>query len=199
MTRAMLEYRRTTKAPLQTGAFRCIPMRIVRDNDGNLVINIARRTKTLLEVAEKLWLIINDGSTSSSEKLSGISEVVRQSKGMGDTWTKMILVSIDIAFPDLRLLIERCEVGRGAIDALKRLLPDPRGAHLANQTSQGLLMFVTGLVNARGDAVSNRSHFWDLLSKIEAFACTKFGNFPLVIGFIPTNKRIITNNTIVTD
>ena len=41
-------------------------------------------------------------------------------------------------------------------------------------------MFVTGVVNARDDAVSNRSHFWDLLSKIEAFACTKFGNFPLV-------------------
>ena len=97
----------------------------------NLVINIARRTKTLLEVAEKLWLIINDGSTSSSDKLCGISEVVRQAKGMGDTWTKMILVSIDIAFPDLRLLTERCEVGRGAIDGLKRLLQT-----LAVHTSQ---------------------------------------------------------------
>ena len=82
----MLEYRRTTKAPMQTGAFRCIPMRLVRDNDENLVIDIARRTQTLLEVSEKLWLIINDGSTSSSEKFGGISEVVRQAKGMGPAW-----------------------------------------------------------------------------------------------------------------
>ena len=196
VTRAMLEYRRTTKAPLQTGAFRCIPMRLVRDNDENLVINIARRTKTLLEVAEKLWLIINDGSTSSSEKFSGISEVVRQSKGMGDTWTKMILVSIDIAFPDLRLLTERCEVGRGAIDGLKRLLPDSGGAHFANQTSQELLIFVTGVVNAQDDAVSNRSHLWDLLSQVEAFARTKFRNLPLVVRHMDTTQHELGAGTV---
>ena len=136
------------------------------------------------------------GLRPPQKKFSGISEVVRQSKGMGDTWTKMILASIDIAFPDLRLLTERCEVGRGAIDGLKRLLPDPRGAHLANQTSQELLMFVTRVVNARGDAVSNRSQFCDLLSNIEAFACTKFGNFPLVVRHMNTTRHELGAGTV---
>ena len=57
-------------------------------------------------------------------------------------------------------------------------------------------MFVTGVVNARGDVVSNRSHFCDLLSKIEAFACTKFGNLPLVVRHMDTTQHELGAGTV---
>ena len=57
-------------------------------------------------------------------------------------------------------------------------------------------MFVTGVVNARDDAVSNRSHVWDLLSKIEASACTKFGNFPLVVRHMDTTRHELGAGTV---
>ena len=45
---------------LQTPAFRCIPARIVKDDDENLVRNIAERTQTLLAVADRVWPLVCD-------------------------------------------------------------------------------------------------------------------------------------------
>ena len=196
VTMAMLEYRRTTKAPLQTAAFRCVPARITDDPDENLVINIARRTQTLLEVAAKVWPMIQDRSTSSVDKFINISAVVRQGKGMGDTWIKMLMVSIDIAFPDLRLLADRCEVGSGAIDGLKRLLPDARGEELVTQKPQDSLRLVRHAVNARCDNVSNMSYFWELLLKVELSASRKYANLPMVARHMCTADQGLSAGTV---
>lgn len=110
---------------MQTSAFLAIPERLCQDDDENLARNVALRTRTLLEVAEKVWPLVHDEKLNSLEKFEEISKTIQQGRRLGETWSKMLMaptlrfsayncireVSIDIAYPKLQLLSSTCDVG----------------------------------------------------------------------------------------
>jgi len=107
---------------LQTSCFLIIPERLVDDDDENLIINLLARTQRLIQLAEDLWPMVNDTKTSTAEKFETIRSKIRSVRSLGDTWVKMLTVVIDIALPNLQLLQDRCEVGIGASDPLRKIL-----------------------------------------------------------------------------
>jgi len=121
MCEELLAYRSQGNA-LQTSCFLMIPDRLVEDEDLNLVLNILIRTQKLIMLAGALWPVVNDKATSPSQKYRTIIEKVQGVSGFGDTWAKMLMVCIDIAFPHLGLLKDRCEVGIGAMGPLRQIL-----------------------------------------------------------------------------
>lgn len=123
MDKDMMVFRKGGRA-LQTGCFLIIPERLVPDLDQNLVLNILQRTQRLINLANTLWPIVHDKTTSPNAKFDLISRRISEVKSLGDTWVKMLMVCIDICKPDLRLLHNRCEVGVGAADPLRKLLED---------------------------------------------------------------------------
>ncbi|CAJ1451365.1 unnamed protein product [Effrenium voratum] len=177
VTRALLEYRRRTRQALQTSAFLAIPERLCQDDDENLARNVAMRTRTLLEVAEKVWPLVHDQKLVGSEKFQEISKTIQAGRRLGETWAKMLMVSIDIAYPKLQLLASTCDVGVGALKALQRLFPgslEPREA----------LVRATRAANcARLPAASN---FWGLLAKVESRLQTRFSGMPRVLDQVST-------------
>eukprot|EP00933_Yihiella_yeosuensis_P025137 TRINITY_DN19501_c0_g1_i1.p1 TRINITY_DN19501_c0_g1~~TRINITY_DN19501_c0_g1_i1.p1 ORF type:complete len:554 (-),score=127.96 TRINITY_DN19501_c0_g1_i1:179-1840(-) len=121
MEKDMLKFRKTGR-PLQTSCFLIIPERILKDDDENLVRNIVNRSVRLIKLAKDLWNVVKDKKTTSSQKYDTIAEKIRGVNLLGDTWVKMLMVCIDICLPDLKLLAERCEVGVGASDPMRKLL-----------------------------------------------------------------------------
>ena len=71
-----MKYRRETHLPLQTGAFLSIPERLLEDNDENLVINVARRTQRLLDIAMEIWPTLQNPNLSNAEKFQQISRIL---------------------------------------------------------------------------------------------------------------------------
>merc|ERR1712048_1092639 len=62
---------------------------------------------------------------ANSETLfNKISTMISETRGMGETWVKMLEVCIDIACPHLKLLQKRCEVGTGAMGGMRQILED---------------------------------------------------------------------------
>jgi len=181
IAREMLMYRRHTRQPLQTLAFRCIPARLCEDDDENLVRNIVLRTQTLLGVAERVWPIVGDDSKNAAVKFGEISREVRKGQGLGETWAKMLMVSIDIAYPKLRLLAEHCDVGVGAMGGLKRLLGTTAAAANAEGATgvKADLERVTAAANA--SKLPSARHFWDLLPHVERLAQEEYHEFALVL------------------
>lgn len=163
---AMLAFRREGKRPLQTQAFRAIPARLCEDDDENLVRNISLRTQTLLKVAEGVWPIIHDASKPADDKFQEISAEVRKGRGLGDTWVKMIMVSIDILFPDLNLLVDRCDVGVGASGGLRMLFPVG-----FNDSTQALEVLTKA---SNTSEVASVKKFWKFLPVVEKMARGKF-------------------------
>eukprot|EP00931_Biecheleriopsis_adriatica_P074166 TRINITY_DN48286_c0_g1_i1.p1 TRINITY_DN48286_c0_g1~~TRINITY_DN48286_c0_g1_i1.p1 ORF type:complete len:673 (-),score=190.16 TRINITY_DN48286_c0_g1_i1:37-2055(-) len=176
VTMSMLDYRRRTRQPLQTSAFLAIPERICDDDDENLARNVAMRTQTLLQVAEGVWPIIQDSAKSPQEKFAEISKQIQSGRRLGETWSKMIMVSIDIAYPKLRLLAENCDVGTGAVKGLSRLLPS------SSLESQSETRAALGLATAAANSCESHGagHFWKLLEKVEVLARKRYGHLPLV-------------------
>ncbi|CAE7934628.1 NAMPT [Symbiodinium sp. KB8] len=179
ITRSMLAYRKKTGHALQTSAFLAIPKRLCQDDDENLVQNVAQRTRTLLEVAEQLWPILHNDSLASMEKFEEISRTIQAGYCLGETWAKMLMVSIDIAYPNEQLLANSCDVGVGALKALQRLFNGScpldmrealrRATKAANESQRRA---------ARG--------FWSLLSQVEAMAKNRFAKLPLVLQQVST-------------
>ncbi|CAE7747690.1 for [Symbiodinium sp. CCMP2456] len=191
MTQAMLDFRRRTRQPLQTGAFLSIPQRLCPDDDENLARNVARRTRTLLEIAEKVWPVIQDSSCSSSEKFRWISGTIRSAQGLGETWTKMLMVTMDIAYPDLNLLAESCNVGLGAFKAFKRLAPDHKNSPRRCQQS---LQKITAAANlSTSDAALG---FWSLLDEVEILARRRFPGSPLILAQVSTSRGQLSASTV---
>lgn len=123
MEEELLAFRRQGHA-LQTGCFLIIPERILEDDNENLARNIVIRSQRLVELAKDLWPIVQQKKTSAHEKFELISKAIGNVKTLGDTWVKMLMVCIDICLPKLGLLHERCEVGIGAADPMRKLLED---------------------------------------------------------------------------
>ena len=107
---------------LQTSCFLIIPERLVKNDNDNIVINLLLRTQRLINLAEKLWPVVHDKNTSTSQKYATIQEKIEACRGLGETWVKMLMVVIDIAMPDLGLLHDCCPVGNGASDPLRKIL-----------------------------------------------------------------------------
>ncbi|CAE8680821.1 unnamed protein product [Polarella glacialis] len=184
VTKSMLEYRRRTKQPLQTMAFRCIPARLCEDDDENLVRNIALRTRTLLEVAGQVWPIVCDSAKSPEAKFDQISREIQRGHGLGDTWAKMLMASIDIAYPDLGLLSKNCDVGVGAVGGLRRLMPNSGLDAEASSSRLAALKLVTKAANrCKRPSVAS---FWQLLSKVERVAHQRYKKMPLIMKQVAT-------------
>eukprot|EP00747_Dinoflagellata_sp_TGD_P063786 gnl/TRDRNA2_/TRDRNA2_153607_c0_seq1.p1 gnl/TRDRNA2_/TRDRNA2_153607_c0~~gnl/TRDRNA2_/TRDRNA2_153607_c0_seq1.p1 ORF type:complete len:603 (-),score=141.02 gnl/TRDRNA2_/TRDRNA2_153607_c0_seq1:79-1887(-) len=110
--------------PLQTSCFLIIPERILSDDDANLARNLVLRTQRLIGLAREVYPIVKDKKTSADQKFDMIAEKIQGVKLLGDTWVKMLMVVIDIGFPEIGLLRDRCTVGIGAADPLRTLLED---------------------------------------------------------------------------
>mmetsp|Transcript_32186 Transcript_32186/g.75570 ORF Transcript_32186/g.75570 Transcript_32186/m.75570 type:complete len:648 (+) Transcript_32186:66-2009(+) len=173
MEKAMLAYRRKTGAPLLTNCFRIIPERILKDDDENLVRSITNRSQRLVPVAEEAFAVMKDKKRSPTEKLEAMSAMVQDTQGMGETWSKMLTVCIDLAYPQERLLETDCDVGTGAAPPLRALRPDQKGVE-----RKEALKILLDDVNA--SKTSSSKHFWTLLKEVEGKLRTKFKAHPLV-------------------
>lgn len=188
ITRSMLSYRKKTGQPLQTSAFLAIPERLCQDDDENLAQNVAQRTRTLLEVAEQLWPILRDHSLSSLEKFEQISRAIQAGYRLGETWAKMLMVSIDIAYPKEQLLTNNCDVGVGALKALQRLF----NGNCPLDVRCALRRATRAANESQGRAALD---FWRLLSQVEAMAKKHFAKLPLVLQQVSSQ---ITQLSVVT-
>lgn len=189
LEKSMREYRKSTKKPLLTLSFRMIPERLLPDDDENLVRSIVRRTQRLLEVADKVWPVVKDKTKKPAQKFDEISEIVQNANGLGETWAKMLMVCIDLAYPEQALLESHCDVGIGAQAPLRVLLgeggpQDPR---------QALQALTTALNRASG---ASSAHFWALLPKVEQLARKTFGKLKLMDKQLSTKKGNISNVTL---
>jgi len=183
VTMAMLAYRRKTRHPLQTSAFLAIPERLCQDDDENLARNVAMRTRTLLEVAENVWPIVHNQNLTSLEKFEEISKTIQTGRRLGETWSKMLMVSIDIAYPKLQLLANTCDVGVGAVKALQRLFPES-----GKEDPRDLLGFATRAANSSKTVAAQ--NFWHLLNKVESMARKRFGELPLVLEQVCNSAQL---------
>ncbi|CAE7208815.1 NAMPT [Symbiodinium natans] len=179
ITQSMLSYRKKTGHPLQTSAFLAIPERLCQDDDENLAKNVAQRTRTLLEVAEQLWPILHNSSLASVEKFEEISRTIQAAYRLGETWAKMLMVSIDIAYPKEQLLANSCDVGVGALKALQRLFNGKCALDLRDA-----LRRATRAANESQRRAAKG--FWLLLGQVEAMAKKRFAKLPLVLRQVNT-------------
>lgn len=174
MEKALLDYRHTTRKPLLTICFRMIPDRLLEDDDANLVRNIILRTQKLLELSESIWPILKHDVKTAAQKFEGISTIIQNEVGLGETWAKMLTVCLDLAYPSLGLLASQCDVGVGAITPLRRLLP---GGGPADH--QEALEALRKEFNTATSA--SAKHFWDILAEVEASERKHFEKFALIV------------------
>ena len=179
VTQSMLAYRRAGRQAMQTSAFRAIPKRLSPDDDVNLARNIALRTRGLLEIAEEVWPILQKRKLKSLDKFEKISKTIQTGKGLGQTWSKMLLMSIDIAYPKLQLLASTCDVGVGALKGLQKLFPS---SNMSNP--RDVLVQATHAANSL-DTETTQS-FWQLLAEVEGLAQQRFRKLPLVLNQVST-------------
>eukprot|EP00420_Gonyaulax_spinifera_P021539 CAMPEP_0197907424 /NCGR_PEP_ID=MMETSP1439-20131203/64808_1 /TAXON_ID=66791 /ORGANISM="Gonyaulax spinifera, Strain CCMP409" /LENGTH=540 /DNA_ID=CAMNT_0043528855 /DNA_START=57 /DNA_END=1679 /DNA_ORIENTATION=+ len=123
MEKAVAKFRAQGRA-LQTACFLIIPERLIQDDDQNLILNFMIRTQRLIQLAAELWPLVQNKRKSADELFDEIKEKILAVKGLGDTWVKMLMVVIDIACPHLGLLQDRCEVGVGAADPMRKILEE---------------------------------------------------------------------------
>jgi len=198
MERSILAYRRRTHAPLQTGAFRIIPRRLVTDDDTNLVRNISLRNIELTKCAEEVWPIVestrrklrrNDVTPAELKKRSSklyvdLADHMRKVPRVGATWVKMLMVCIDHLFPRLCLLQENCEVGVGAKPGLSRIMQmrEPR----ATEAREGLKV-LTQSINRSSHPIGKA--FRKLLREVEKIAREKYKHNRLLCRHLCFGKR----------
>lgn len=184
----MLEYRRGPGKPaLQTGAFRMIPDRLTHDNDENLVQNICNRTQTLLRVADEVWPIVHDNQPN---KFTRISDKIQKADGLGDTWSKMLMVSIDIMYPDLCLVSSQCDVGIGAQPALQRILRDSQ-----QDAKVGLERLRVAMNESK---LASAAYFRKVLPQVERLAGERFKKDHHIMRHLRTGwtKEVFTASTV---
>lgn len=203
MEHAVSQYRQQTGKPLQTGAFRIIPKRLCTDDDENLARNLCVRTCALISLASNIYplifnarqTMIHEGTESErAEKISvrlydKLTKRMRKTTGIGETWVKMLMVCIDLRYPELHLLQAKCKVGIGAIGGLCRLLP------FSVAPPQEQLQCVTADLN-KPETVSSNNDFWNLLEKVESLAQTQFEQYPLLQQHLNTPKGSLSAGTI---
>jgi len=180
--RAILQYRRKTRRPLLTLCFRMIPRRVLEDDDENLVRSITTRTQQLLVVAEKLWPVVKDQESNSSQKFTRMSAIVQSADGLGETWAKMLMVCIDLAYPDLQLLETQCEVGIGALGPLFQLVPND--ARLGGLDDKARLRELVSRMNSSEEPESLA--FWSFLPQVERAGADKFEHLHLLVRQLQT-------------
>ena len=110
MDNTMLTYRRAATAPLLSSAFRAIPPRELPDDDANLIRSIVRRTCALLSVAESIFTTLKDDTLDVSVKYKRMSDKINGTPKLGPTSTKMLLVSVDLAYPKVGLCASKHEL-----------------------------------------------------------------------------------------
>ena len=110
MENTMLTYRRAAKAPLLSSAFRAIPPRELPDDDANLIRSIVRRTCALLSVAESIFITLKDDKPDVSVKYKRMSDKINGTPKLGPTSTKILLVSVDLAYPKVGLCASKHEL-----------------------------------------------------------------------------------------
>ena len=186
MENMILDYRRVKRQPLLTGAFRMIPPRALKDNDANLVRSIVSRTRRLLGVAAQIWPFV---VSCAEDKFDDISELLKDIEGIGSTWTKMIMVCLDIAYPDIGLLRSQCDVGTGAVEPLRVLLnltkmPDKKLA-------LGQLLQIVNSVRT-----NSSDFFWEYQKQVEIIARDRFRASPLILRQLRTPERELTAVTL---
>eukprot|EP00927_Polykrikos_kofoidii_P071882 TRINITY_DN68083_c0_g1_i1.p1 TRINITY_DN68083_c0_g1~~TRINITY_DN68083_c0_g1_i1.p1 ORF type:complete len:832 (+),score=143.91 TRINITY_DN68083_c0_g1_i1:285-2498(+) len=185
MEKSIIAYRRRTSLPLQTSAFRIIPRYLCADKDVNLARNICLRSAALLTAAEDILPRVlgakkmvqtcrGGGGASAAIKrapslFEEISSIIRRVEGVAGTWVKMLMVCIDLRYPELRLLRRRCEVGIGAERGLERLVPNGLDVEGARQPPQEQLALLTSELNASKKRGLYRN-FWTLLHEAERVA-----------------------------
>ena len=97
------------------------------------------------------------------------------------------MVSIDITSPAKKLLSEQCEVGTGAVDGLKKLLP--KGSYTTQKSG---LRKLTEMLNSKMK-IESAQHFWQLLPKVEAMVQQHHKNCPGVLEQMDIYKRGLTD------
>eukprot|EP00747_Dinoflagellata_sp_TGD_P095191 gnl/TRDRNA2_/TRDRNA2_166387_c3_seq3.p2 gnl/TRDRNA2_/TRDRNA2_166387_c3~~gnl/TRDRNA2_/TRDRNA2_166387_c3_seq3.p2 ORF type:complete len:217 (+),score=57.93 gnl/TRDRNA2_/TRDRNA2_166387_c3_seq3:68-652(+) len=134
-----------------------------------------------------------------------ISEAIEKVDGLGETWVKMLMIVIDIAFPQLKLLRDRCVVGIGAKDPLQSLLHDEG---LVQQTQNKSKSDKVQKSAAESKAmeklrekintskVPSNDHFWELLARVEAHGREHFKHLPLVVSQMQTPKQELSAATV---
>ena len=186
MEKLLLDYRRAGCKSLLTSAFRMIPPRVLKDDDANLVRSIVSRTRRLLGVAAQIWPFVR---SCAEDKFDKISKLLKDIEGIGDTWTKMIMVCLDIAYPDIGLLRSQCDVGKGAVEPLRILLnltkmPDKKLA-------LGQLLQIVNSVNTNSSVF-----FWEYQKQVETIAQDRFRASPLILRQLRAAERELTAVTL---
>ena len=195
MEQSMLRYRLETRRPLQTGAFRIIPERVCSDNDENLARNVCKRTCTLIGLAQEIFPKIQSEmskavpAAAAPQLYDEIYKIMVREKGIGDTWAKMLMVSIDFRYPSLELLLTQCEVGCGAEAGLRRLFPGD-SAPLREQ-----LRWLTADLNSPATKAI-ASDFWELLRRVERLGRAKCEGVPLLLDHLREAERGLSAATI---
>ena len=173
MEKSILAYRRSTGAPLQTSAYRCIPPRVLADNDKNLVRHITDRSMKLIQTAENAWRVLKSSRSTPARKMIQISKLCKEPTGFGDTTAKMLTCSIDLAYPEKHLLDEQCDVGVGAASILPCMLPGAASGDNARDLNNLLRV-----LNASQS--DHAPHFWAYLKEAENHVREKFRSASLV-------------------
>jgi hypothetical protein len=203
MGRDMMQYRRKdcNCRSLQTSAFRRIPKHICEYKYLNLVRNICVPSMTLVRVARDMFPLVKkallqcfasvdqtQAEASAKSLYAELLNTIRQAPGLGNTWSKMLMVSIDLRYPQLGLLQHSCEVGIGAVGGLRRLLPSatpPFRDYLARLTAE--------LNQATGDC---SERFLELLARVERQAHEHFRHGPLMRLSLATQRGAISAATV---
>eukprot|EP00746_Dinoflagellata_sp_MGD_P066907 gnl/MRDRNA2_/MRDRNA2_27656_c0_seq1.p1 gnl/MRDRNA2_/MRDRNA2_27656_c0~~gnl/MRDRNA2_/MRDRNA2_27656_c0_seq1.p1 ORF type:complete len:454 (+),score=63.78 gnl/MRDRNA2_/MRDRNA2_27656_c0_seq1:56-1417(+) len=184
MEKSMLKYRRSGKQ-LQTGAFRIIPKRLCDDDDQNLVRSICQRSSALINLAFELYPLLQSslariqGVTIEAKAAESVSiynvimEKIQKVHGVGDTWVKMLMCCIDLSYPRLCLLRDKCEIGVGALEGLQRLIPDGHGS-----VQFQLQQLVEHINSPRMKARYQK--FWEVLSQVERVGQQKYADMPML-------------------
>ena len=195
MQQRMLAYKKSGKC-LQTCAFRMIPKKHCEDKAKNHVLSICSRSMDLKNLAALIFPHIQESKDAISDVLPAaaqhistnlytrLSEFIRDIPGLGCTWAKMLMVSIDIRYPELKLCKTGCEVGSGATTPLLRLMPTGSGT-----LKEKLEKLVRDL---NGDAISALpiAHvFKRLLKKLEHEALARV-NSPMLTGQFVENQGL---------
>ena len=176
MEKFMIAYKRRTGNPLHTCAYRSFPERILEDDVENQARNICKRSLLLIQLATEAFSLVRRAkeklettSCTTDDLFGDISARVKKCPRFGPTWSKMLIVSIDLRYPELKLCQKRCEVGVGAISALRRLLPTGIGPDI--QQLEGL---VSDLNSEASSMTPAGKTFWRLLKKVEQIASETF-------------------------
>jgi len=190
----MLRQLRKSGKPLQTSSFLIIPERLVKDDDENLVQNLLARTRRLIKLAQELWPIVNNPGHKSPEELFKIlKEKIKQVRGCGKTWIKMLTVEIAIAKPQLCLLENICEVGAGAVNPLQEFqqakeLEEGRGRQISTSLKpEDALVQVRDWINE--SKCASAKQFWALLALTETKGRKHFKHLPLIAAQMKTRPR----------